>query len=317
MRKGFFGVSDAEGKLGPRTASEQVVKALSSPFDAAGVHVRLTSAFSNDAQLGSLLSSMLHVRGSDLTFTDEPDGWHQAAFDIVAITFGDNGKVVDQVGRTESIKVRGDSYQSVKQKGFVYLVDVPVKKPGAYQLRVALRDHGTEQIGSASQFVEVPDLSKNQLTLSGVLVRGIEPAVQQAVATNANAQNEAPPMLSSGREEVKDPTNAAAVRRFHRGTILHYGFAMYNARLDKATNLPKLQVKARILKDGVPVFTGQDETFELNNQLDLKRLAASGGIQLGSQMVPGEYVFQVIVTDLLADAKNRVSTQWIDFEIVE
>jgi len=55
----------------------------------------------------------------------------------------------------------------------------------------------------------------------------------------------------------------------------------------------------------------------LNNQSDLKRLSASGGIQLGSQMTPGEYVFQVIVTDLLAEPKHRVATQWIDFEIIK
>jgi hypothetical protein len=49
----------------------------------------------------------------------------------------------------------------------------------------------------------------------------------------------------------------------------------------------------------------------------LKRLAANGALQLGSQMEPGEYVLQLIVIDLLRKDKYRVTSQWIDFEIVK
>jgi hypothetical protein len=34
-------------------------------------------------------------------------------------------------------------------------------------------------------------------------------------------------------------------------------------------------------------------------------------------MGPGEYVLQIVVTDLLAKEKSRVVTQWMDFEIVQ
>jgi hypothetical protein len=46
-------------------------------------------------------------------------------------------------------------------------------------------------------------------------------------------------------------------------------------------------------------------------------LAASGALILGTDLVPGEYVLQIIVTDTLADKKYRVATQWMDFEIVK
>src|SRR5213079_1945696 len=103
-------------------AREQILKALISPFGSAGVHVRLTSLFANDAKLGSITRSMLYVNGSDLTYTDEPDGWHRATFDVVAVTFGDNGQVIDQISRTHSLRVKGDSYQQVLKDGFVYFI---------------------------------------------------------------------------------------------------------------------------------------------------------------------------------------------------
>jgi hypothetical protein len=33
--------------------------------------------------------------------------------------------------------------------------------------------------------------------------------------------------------------------------------------------------------------------------------------------VPGDYVLQVIVKDMLADEKHRSVNQWMDFEIVK
>lgn len=321
-RKGFYGVTDAESKPELRTASQQVVNALTSPFGAAGVHIRLTSAFANDAQLGSLLSSMLHVRASDLTFTDEPDGWYKAEFDIVAITYGDNGSVVDQVGQTHSIKVRSDTYEHMLKEGFVYIVTVPIRKPGAYQLRAALRDHGSERVGSASQFVEVPDIKRERLLLSGVLLTGVDPTSLKkaepgtASAATSSGANEAKNQ-SAEDPEVMDPTNSAAVRQFHRGQVLQYGVAVYNAQLDKTTGRPQLQINVRLFRDSKPVFTGEPQEVNSTSLPDLKRISAAGAIQLGTNLVPGEYVLQVIVTDLLADRKHRVTTQWIDFEIVK
>src|SRR2546430_7684778 len=152
-----------------------MVGALISPFGSAGVHLRLTSLFANNPKLGSFMRSMLHVDGRDLTFTDEPDGWHKAVFDILALTFGDNGVTVDQIGRTHSIRAKGKTYDRIVNDGFTYNIIVPIKKPGAYQLRTALRDESSERIGSATQFIEVPDVKKNRLTLSGILMRGVPP----------------------------------------------------------------------------------------------------------------------------------------------
>src|SRR6185503_4132326 len=181
MRNGFFGaVSEDKSKTAATNAREQILRALISPFGAAGIPIRLTSLFANDAKVGSFMRSFLHVDGSALTFTDEPDDWHQAQFDVVAVTFGEDGKIVDEVTRVDRLRVRGAAYQRVLKAGFVYLVTVPIKKPGAYQLRVALRDQASERVGSSSQFVEVPDMKKRRLEISGILLNST-PRGSQAV----------------------------------------------------------------------------------------------------------------------------------------
>lgn len=309
VRNGFFGVTDAEANTRPATAREQVLTALLSPFGAAGVHVRLTSLFANDAKAGSIAKSMLHVAARDLTFEDEPDGWHKATFDVVAVTFGDNGAVIDQASRTHSMSVKGEAYQRVLKDGFVYFVTFPIKKPGAYQLRVALRDHGSERVGSAGQFIEVPDIKKNRLALSSILLSGTDPKKKQKAETAAPTPEP--------EEELTDPNNSAAVRQFHVGTVANYGIVIYNARLPREGGNPQLKTQVRIFRDGNPVFAGKEQTLTVNSIQDLKRIGAGGSVQLGSDMTPGDYVFQVVVTDLLADSKHSVTTQWIDFEMIK
>ncbi|MDQ3818696.1 MAG: VWA domain-containing protein [Acidobacteriota bacterium] len=323
-RTGFYGVTDEEAAPRPRTPVQQMISALISPFAESGIHLRLTSLFANAAKGGSFMRSMLHIEAKDLTFTDEPDGWHKAVFDILAVTFGDNGSVVDQIGRTHTLRIRGETYKRILESGFVYYVTVPVKKPGAYQLRAALRDSASERVGSASQFIEVPDINKNRLTISGIVVAGLNPSAASGGdkgATSAQTQQQQPAAADAEAkaegEELTDPLSTPAVRKFRQGTLMQFNYIIYNAQLDKATRTPQLQTQIRLFRDGKQVFAGKEQPFNPANQPDLKRLIAGGVLRLGADLTPGEYILQVVVTDPLAKDKYRVATQWIDFEVVK
>lgn len=311
MRSGFFGVSDEKLVPAPQTPQQQLIGALVSPFSSSGVQLRLTSLFANDAKAGSVMRSFLHVKASDLTFTSEPDGSRKAVFDVMAITFGDNGRVIDQMGYSQTLRLKEANLERVMKSGFTYNVTVPIKKSGAYQLRTALRDRDSGKVGSATQFIEVPDFKKERVTLSGLLLRGMPLAEYKktlGATTFADGEN-------NPAQEI-DPMANAAVRQFRTGMAMVYAFAIYNAKIDKTTGKPQLRTQVRLFRNGQLIFTGNEISFNSDNQPDLRRLGAAGAIQLGTSMTPGEYVFQIVVTDLLATDKRRVATQWMDFEIL-
>src|SRR6266566_2973904 len=318
MRNGFYGVSDDEANAVAATPRQRILNALVSPFGASGVRLRLTSLFANDEKTGSYMRSFLHVNANDLTFTDLPDGSHKADFDVVAITFGDNGNVVDQVGRSYTLRVAGDDYSRIRRDGFVYSLTVPVKKAGAYQLRTALRDHESDRVGSASQFIEVPDVKKNRLVVSGIIVTAMDPqTVKQQAATGGAADNQSPVNKSAEPTPEGNLTNSAAMRQFKQGQILQYSFATYNPHLDKATGQPHLRSQVRMFRDSKPIFTGKEVPLNPQGRPDPKRITIGGALRLGTDITPGEYVLQITAIDELADEKHRVARQWIDFEVVK
>ncbi|MFN2408067.1 MAG: VWA domain-containing protein [Pyrinomonadaceae bacterium] len=302
MRTGFYGVTDENLKPANDTPQQQLIGAVLSPFGSSDVQVRLTSFFDNDPAQGSVLRSFLHVNANDLTFTKEADGSHKAVFDLISVTFGEDGKLVDQSANQHTINLTEATFQRVAKYGFTYNAVVPVKKPGAYQFRTALRDVPSTRVGSASQFVQVPDINKERLTTSGLLIKGMP------LDRYLKGENTA---------EDSDPMANTSVRQFRTPSALVYALAIYNAKIDNTTGKPNLTIQARLFRNGELVFTGNAVPFAAREQSDPKRLGGGGGIQLGTTMQPGEYVLQIVVTDLLAKDKYRVATQWMDFEIVK
>jgi hypothetical protein len=169
-----------------------------------------------------------------------------------------------------------------------------------------VRDAADEKLGSASQYIEVPDLKKDRLALSGVVIQAREFAV--ATAGDAGAE---------GRFDGLDPSGSPAVRRFRQGMEVNYYFNIYNARIDRATGRPRLQMRMRLFRDGRQVYVGPPVDFNPGKQSDMKNLQAGTRLGLDAGFVPGEYLLQVIVTDLLAPEKQGTAAQWTDFEIVK
>jgi VWFA-related protein len=304
-RSGFFGVSDDEARK--RVDPTDLAVALASPFGTSDIRMRLTSLFGNDDRIGSLMSSVLFIDAHDLTFKEEPEGWREAEVEVAAYTFGAFGEVVDSLSRTHKIRARGDLYESMLRDGLLYTVSVPIKKAGAYQLRIAVRDSASRRLSTASQFIEVPDLARDRLALSGIFLSGLDPAKAKQSADGSP--------LAGESNDVGDPQASPAIRRLRSGMEMHYAYYIYNAKLD-VTRHPQLTTQVRLFHNGQLAYEGKMTPYDAGQEPDLKRLRAGGQIKLSAKAAPGEYLLQVIITDSLRRKQNTAS-QWMDFEIVK
>jgi hypothetical protein len=110
-------------------------------------------------------------------------------------------------------------------------------------------------------------------------------------------------------------TAVPGVRQFKRGAILAYAYTIYNAKLDPATNLPKLTIQTNLYRDGELHSEGKPRPADLQKQTDWSRIIDYGYLRLNDNIQSGDYAVQIIVTDTLASGKKSVSSQWVDFEV--
>lgn len=301
-RSGFFGVNDEAPGVVAETGNQKLVSAITSPFAVNDISLRLNALFGRNAAKLPIIRSLLHISPQNLSFTEGPNDTRILKIDILAIGFGDNGVPVDQIARTHTITLNKDQYAAFQRRGFVYDFTFPIKKPGAYQLRIALRDHVTQKVGSANQFIEVPDLKKNRLTLSGA---GLESMSFQEWEKRNN-----------GVGSVGDPLTDTSLRQYKKGSVLNYGFVIFNAKTGPAKQ-PSLSAKTRLFKDGKMVFEGKPQAINVTGQPDPKAVNYMGSLSLGTALGIGEYVLEVAITDNLAKGKNAAAANYIQFEIVD
>jgi VWFA-related protein len=293
-RSSFLGsLEEEETELSPQ---DVMARALTSPFGANEVALDLTSLYEFSPETGSSVSSWLHISPEKVTFKREKDGWQTASLDVWAATFDTEDEPVDERRKTFTIRAKGEMLERIHQDGLAYRVNIPVKKPGPYQLCIVVRDTASDRIGSATQFIEVPDIDKGQLALSGMVILG---TTQEDQKQSDNA-----------------PPASMSVREFQPGMQLNYALYIYNASIDEKRRRPQLETQVRLFYAGREIYAGQVHPYEPGLDVSEGPLLASGHLQLVESMPAGEYLLKYTVTDRLAKGEYRSASQWMDFAIV-
>jgi hypothetical protein len=166
-RSGFFGVTTDAIRPTKKTGDSELYEAIAAPLPTAGLNLQLTSYFGNSPEAGNFVRSLVHLQGDQINFVDDGN-LKKAVFDVVAVTLNEKNAVVDEFTRTHSFKIDPAAIPLIKQNGLIYSTDVAIKNPGTYTLRVAVRDNGNRMLGTASQVIDVPNLTKGNLFLSAL-----------------------------------------------------------------------------------------------------------------------------------------------------
>lgn len=296
-RNGFFGIEDAKAREVPKTREAQIVSALSSPFGAKDIPYQVTSLLFSSTSGEPIIRSYFQIDCSKLKFKDEPDGTKSLALELVNFTFDENGAIIEKYAQSFTVPFNEAKYKRAMAEGLTYLNDFPIKKPGAYHFRSVLRDANSEQLGSSTQFIQVPDLSKDRLSLSGVILN---------VVMN-------PDNASDLRNQVQ--ANPAA-RRFAKGSEVEFLAAVYNPRIDIRTNKAKLRLQFELYRDGQRIFQAPERAVRTDRQTDPKWLECGGRFRLNN-LANGEYLLRLMIKDELRDGKSSVVEQWSDFTVKE
>jgi len=259
-RTGFFGATDDETMPKYATDLDQMRAAMLSPFRSSGVRLRLTALYAEVPKRGPVVRNLLHIDTRDLTFQSSHGenlathaaGESSAEIEVVAMATSMGEIPVARVARLYKVQASADRFLEAVREGALYTLDVPVKKRGAYQIQVAVRDMATGKVGSASQFLEIPELKKGRVALTSIVL-------QDGDRTDGTP-------AWTGMSPV--------TRRFHSGSQVEYLCLVENT--GNKVLAANLDSQIRIVRDGKSVYTGPAKLVSM----DGGGLALTGTLKL-------------------------------------
>ena len=262
----------------------EIRDALADYYPSASLPTLLSLTYLNTPTNQTVLTSSVQVDGDRLTYGD--DGKQPATLKLAGVILNDKGKIASSFKNQLNVK----PLSGASRGGAILYTEHAPLQPGIYQVRVAARDEKSGRVGSALEWVVVPDLTTKQLTLSSLLLGG--QVLENAASKDGNAQ-----------------VQLSVDHRFVRSSKLGYWVFVYNAKRD-AAGAPNLTVKSEIVREGQLMLAGPARAIK-NGAPDPDRIPFGDELSLKS-LSPGKYELLVTITDVLAGTAVNGS---IEFEV--
>ena len=292
-REGYVAPFKGKDTVRPAERTPGVQSALASPIPVAGVTLRAFAApFKGKGKTASVLVA-LEMDPNGLGLANLPDGGLRGTVDVRMVATDVRSNVLPQVRQLGNISIPPDERADIEREGLHILTKTDLQ-PGRYQLRIAI---GTAQRGGSVIYdLDVPDYTRKELTMSGIVLRGQSEPEGMFLPPGDALQS-----LSIGA-----PTTARMFRSDDK-------VAIFAEIYDNTGGKPhSLDVKAEIRSEGgevTPVVTASRPSGDPKNGGDTVRLETPLPL---TKLMPGRYVLSV---DVKSSAGGNTLTRSIPFRV--
>jgi hypothetical protein len=226
------------------------------------------------------IALQVYVDG-DAPAYQESNGNYTDDLEIVTAIHDLSGKAVKVFTDNLHAELQSKQLAVAQQNGYRYYKRLGLK-PGRYQIRVGALETRSERLGTASLWIEVPDLSKPRLRTSSLLV-GNYPATREQ------------DVVIEGGPRPYEPRVRRGVKLYRSGDALIYQMMIYPPSAQ--TTVVDLTMQLQVLRGRESIFQSAwlPVTTRLAGQ-DKKGIAVYGQLDLHT-VAPGLYEFQITVKD--------------------
>jgi VWFA-related protein len=200
-RSGYFAPDDRRAATraeSPEALREREIgQALGSLFPLEGVPMTMSADFIDLPPAGPQAVIRTHLDVSGVPFVPAGDRY-AADLEIAGAVYDEGGRLVGEVtGERAQLSLTEETYRKATTDGLTVQKTLALP-PGRYQVRMAAREGTRSLLGSASQWIEIPEVVPGRVTLSSVF------------------------LLADAGVGGADLTDVQVERRFRRGQGLHY-----------------------------------------------------------------------------------------------
>ena len=294
-RKGYFEPRPTPSATKPKESSpkraaaeaqERVQDAFASIVPLRGLPVHLAADFIDlpDAGPTVVVNVAVDVASSRLSEVRDRD---RGGVDVVGLISDREGGAVESFTERLHLDLRPEAGDPVRQDGLAVSRWFALK-PGLYQVRVAALGEGPDETGSASEWIEVPDLAP------GSSPSAASSSSRRGATTREPGDGASPGTRGAGR------ASRARRSRFAAGSDLDVALFAYNARTD-AVGATDLAVRFQLRSEGRFVHEFLPRPVRPVEGGSAQRVPCGARLSLAG-LPPGEYELQATVEDRILPA---------------
>jgi len=230
------------------SVDDQLLAALRASYPSRDVPVTVSAGYLNSANEGLVIAASVQIVSD-------------ADLDLMGAVADDKGTILSTLKQQLSAVSGTNSLMTTLQ--------FPKLHAGLVQVRVAARDSKSGRIGSAVQWIEIPNLAQNNFAVSSLFLSESAPA-------------------SQGKWIIKPD------RRFAKTGRLKFQVFVYNA--DQSAGTPVVHLQLELRREGQVLVQTPASPIETKGVTDLGRIPVVGDFPL-ADFQPGRYELKLTFTD--------------------
>jgi VWFA-related protein len=254
-----------------KTPQQRLIRAMNSPLPLTDLGVSAQADFIENETDDKQVSLTVYFDGDRFQYREQ-DQRNVFELEILYFVYDYSGKQVEGMSAQVEGNLTKNRLAQAKNSGYRFSRRLTLK-PGRYQARIGVRQEGTDLLGTAATWVEVPALAREKLEMSSLILRN--PLLDMDPAAEG--------INISELEQVKV---VQGIPLYARGDFCDYSFRVY--RGTKAPKNSDLVIMKELFQGGKsvkqepwkPIPAEEMEVdnkgwFDLDGEVDLNGLAPS------------------------------------------
>jgi VWFA-related protein len=275
-----------------KTPRQQLLKAIAAPLPSTALGVAASADYLENDTDSSQVWLQVYIDGENLDYQQQ-NGHFALNFEVLSQVYDKLGKLVFSTSDNVKGNLQGQRLTMAKQNGYRHIKRIALK-PGVYQIRVGVREPSSEKIGTATAWIEVPDLQKNKFAMSNILLSESAKPNGKTAKTNEALANATKASATSDKDFFLSKVTQG-IPLYKSGNLLAYYFVVYN-NAAKTAATADLLLQTEIVQDEKVIYQSawQSVSGRLIKQ-GKKGLELGGLVELA--LKPGIYEMRVRVKD--------------------
>jgi VWFA-related protein len=263
-----------------QTPQQRLLRAMGSPLPVTDLGVSAHADFIETETDDKNVSLVVTFEGDRFQYRDL--GYQAAVnLDIISVFYDASGKQADGISASVEGKLSPGGIYQAQTSGYRYARRLSLP-PGVYHARIGVKEEGTDRMGTASTWIEVPDMKKNRPEMSSIVLSNpldMDPLDEEGIKVGAF-------------EQIKV---IQGIPMYAPDDIFYYFFRVHRGQQQLDSGL---SVKREVFSQGAPVIQEQwQEISAETRETDSKGWVEIDGEIDIDEFDPGVYELRVSVKD--------------------